>query len=193
MVEQTVVLVKPDGVKRGLVGRITTRFEESGLKIKAMKMVWVDKDLIAQHYSDREDFLRGMGEKTLKTYAEYGQDPHEELGTNDPLEIGKMVRAWNIEFLTSGPVVALLLAGIHAVSTVRKIVGSTLPVFAEPGTIRGGYSVDSPALANQKKRAVRNLVHASGNVEEAEFERKLWFHTDEVYDYERADHAIMFE
>lgn len=190
--EQTVVLIKPDGVKRGLVGEMLTRFEKTGLKIVALKMVWMEADLVAQHYSDNEDFLRSMGEKTLKTYLEYGKDPGEELGTDDPLKIGQMIRKWNIEFLTSGPVVAILLEGIHAVSNVRMIVGPTLPVFAPPGTIRGDYSIDSPVLANQTGRAVKNLVHASGTPEEAEFERKLWFHEDEISSYKRADEEVMF-
>jgi len=192
MTERTVILVKPDGVKRALVGKIIGRFEEAGLKMKALKMVWVDADHVAKHYTDKEEFLRGMGQKTLDTYEKYGKDANEELGTDDALEIGKMVRQWNIDFITSGPVVAVMLEGIHAVDTVRKIVGSTLPVFSEPGTIRGQFSVDSPALANEKKRAVKNLIHASGNIEEAEFESKLWFREEEIYDYKRADESVMF-
>src|SRR3989344_3017907 len=160
LIEQTVVLVKPDGVKRGLVGEIISRFEKAGLKISAMKMVWIDKDMVNKHYpGDRIEFLRGMGEKTLKTYQEYGKDPEEELGTMDALAIGKMINEWNMEFLTSGPVVAMLLEGLHAIDNVRMITGNTLPVFAAPGSIRGDYSLDSPALANARQRAVRNLIH----------------------------------
>lgn len=192
MLEQTVVLIKPDGVKRGIIGEIISRFEKMGLKIAAMKMVWVEKDLVVKHYSDKEDYLRLVGEKTLKTYAQYGKDAKEELGTEDPLEIGKMVRKWNIDFISSGPVAALLLEGIHAVDNVRMAVGNTLPVFAAPGTIRGDYSIDSPVLANTQKRTVRNIVHASGNVEEAEFEKKLWFRENEIYSYKRADEGTMF-
>lgn len=191
--ERTVVLVKPDGVKRGLVGEIISRFERVGLKIVALKMVWIDKVFAAKHYPvSREEWVRGMGEKTLKTYAEYGQDPKKELGTKDALEIGKMVAGWNLEFLSSGPVVAMILEGNHAISQVRKIVGATVPVFAEPGTIRGQYSVDSPVRANATKRAVHNLIHASGNPEEAAFEEKLWFKKGEIHSYKRADEDVMF-
>lgn len=190
--EQTLILVKPDAVKRGLTGKILDRFETSGLKIVAMKMVWVDKDMAGKHYTTNEEFLLGMGNKTLKTYAEYGKDPMEVMGTKDPLEIGKMVREWNLEFLTSGPVVAVVLEGIHAVTTVRKIVGATLPTFSEPGSIRGMYSIDSPVLANDRKRAVRNMIHASGTVEEAKLEIELWFHKKEIHDYHRADEEVMF-
>jgi len=192
--ERTLVLVKPDGVKRGITGDIIHRFEKAGLKIAGMKMIWVDNELIARHYPmDREEFLIGMGKKTLETYEKYGKDPNEELGTMDPKEIGKMINKWNIDFLSSGPVVAMVLEGNHAIDNVRRIAGKTLPAFAEPGTIRGDYSVDSPALANEKKRSVHNIVHASGNMEEAKYEIELWFHENELYSYKRADEEVMFE
>ncbi|MCH7492768.1 nucleoside-diphosphate kinase, partial [Patescibacteria group bacterium] len=146
--EKTVVLLKPDTIKRGLVGEIISRFEKAGFKFIAMKMVWVDKDMVAKHYPSDKEYLTSVGEKTIKSYEEYGRDPDEELGTKDAHEIGKMVRGWNMEFLSSGPVVALLIQGLHAVDAVRMMIGNTLPRFAEPGTIRGDYSVDSPILAN---------------------------------------------
>ncbi|MFH0853641.1 MAG: nucleoside-diphosphate kinase [bacterium] len=192
--ERTVVLIKPDGVKRGLVGEVTQRFEKVGLKIIAMKMVWIDKDMAAKHYpDDRTELLIGIGNKTLDAYKKYGMDPNEELGTMEPLEIGKMVNNWNMDFLTSGPVVAILMEGNHAIDNVRMMAGHTLPVFAEPGTIRGDYSIDSPALANQRKRTVRNIIHASGNEEEAIYEAQLWFHEAEIHDYKRTDEQTMFE
>jgi nucleoside-diphosphate kinase len=190
--ERTVVLLKPDTVKRGIIGEITSRFEKVGLKIVAMKMVWVNQDLVAKHYPDNRDYLTAVGNKTLKSYAEYGKDPGEELGTKDPYEIGVMVRKWNMDFLSSGPVVAVLLQGLHAVDNVRMMVGHTLPRFAEPGTIRGDYSMDSPILANLDKRPVKNMIHASGNVEEAQFESQLWFRDNEIHDYKRVDEDIMY-
>lgn len=193
IIERTVVLVKPDGVKRGLVGEIISRFEKIGLKLIAMKMVWVDKDMVAKHYPEsRTELLKGIGEKTLKTYAKYGKDANEELGTMDPLKIGKMVNDWNIDFLSSGPVVAILLQGAHAIDNVRMAVGDTLPTFAAPGTIRGDYSIDSPALANATKRSVHNMIHASGNIEEAKYEEELWFRKEEIYNYRRTDEEVMF-
>jgi len=191
--ERTVILLKPDTVKRGLVGEVLSRFEKAGLKIVALKMVWVDEEMLVKHYPDgRTEFLKGMGEKTLKTYKEYGKDPGELIGTKDPLEIGRLVNSWNIEFLKSGPIIALLLEGHNAIDNVRQVVGNTLPTFASPGTIRGDYSTDSPVLANQKKRAVKNLIHASGNKEEAQYEEELWFHKEEIYDYKRADEEAMY-
>ena len=192
--EQTVVLVKPDGVQRGLIGEILTRFERMGLKIVALKLVSVPKEMAQKHYPEsRTALLEGIGKKTLDTYAKYGRDPKEELGTMDPLELGRMVNRWNIDLITSGPVVAILLEGLHAVDNVRMAVGNTLPTFAQPGTIRGDYSVDSPALANAKKRAVRNLVHASGNAEEAKDETELCSHKADIHDtYARSDEQVMF-
>ncbi|MFH0951641.1 MAG: nucleoside-diphosphate kinase [Patescibacteria group bacterium] len=192
--ERTVVLIKPDGVQRGLVGKVLARFEEAGMKIIAMKMVWIEEELAQRHYPDsRTEFLIGMGEKTLQTYEKYGKDPNEELGTMDPLAIGRMVNKWNIEFLTEGPVVAILLEGVHALDNARLIAGNTLPAFALPGTVRGDYSIDSPALANAQKRAVRNIMHASGTPDEAKYEEELWFHEKDIHDYVRAEHSAMFK
>ncbi len=190
--ERTLVLLKPDTVRRALIGEIISRFEKSGLKIVGLKMVWVEADLIAKHYSDDRAYLSAIGEKTMKTYMEYGKDPKEELGTKDAFEIGTMVRKWNMDFLSSGPVVAILLQGVHAVDSVRMMVGHTLPRFAQPGTIRGDYSIDSPILANMQKRTVKNMIHASGTVDEAKYEEQLWFHANEIQDYKRADEDAMF-
>lgn len=184
-VQQTVVLIKPDGVKRGLVGEMIARFERVGLKIVAAKMVWEDADMVGKHYQDDEEYHRSVGTKTLDNYRKYGLDAHETLGTNDPVEIGKLVRKWNMEFLSSGPVIAVLLEGENAVEICRKMIGHTFPQVADPGTIRGDYSVESAMGSNLDKRSTRNLMHASGNVEEAEFERKLWFKEKEIYKYKR--------
>lgn len=192
-IERSLVLVKPDGVKRGLIGDIIHRFERAGLKIIGVKMVWVDRKHVAKHYpDDRVEFIRGMGEKTLMSYEKYGLDAKEELGTDDPMVIGKMVNEWNRDFLVSGPVVAMVVEGIHAIDNIRMIAGNTLPTMAVPGTVRGDYSIDSPALANERKRTVRNLMHASGNLSEASYEINLWFKPDEIHDYKRADEDVMF-
>lgn len=181
--EQTVVLIKPDGVKRGLIGEIVARFEKAGLKIIAMKLIWVIQTLVGKHYRDDDAYHRGVGERTLANYKEFGFDPNEKLGTSDPVEIGRLVRKWNMEFLSSGPVVAVLLEGFGAIKVVRKIVGSTYPSESPPGTIRGDFSLESPLVANSQGRTIRNLIHASGSAEEAEFERKLWFKEKEIYEY----------
>ena len=190
--EKTLVLVKPDGVKRGLIGEILGRIEQRGLKVIAMQMVWADKAQLAKHYSDSEANLRAMGEKTLATYQKYELDPVREIGTADAVKIGKMVHGWIVDFMSSGPIVKMVVQGIHAVEMVRKIVGGTLPSQADMGTLRGDYSVDSAVLANAQKRGVRNIVHASGNVAEAEAEINLWFKDGEIHEYKRAEEDIMF-
>lgn len=191
MTERTVVLFKPDAVKRGLVGEIIARFEKSGLKIVAMKMVWVDSEKVSQHYQDEDDYHRSVGEKTLENYQKYGLDANETLGTLDPTEVGRLVRKWNIDYLSSGPVVAILLEAHDAINIVRKMVGHTFPQTASPGTIRGDLSHEAPLTANIQKRSTWNLIHASGSKEEAEFEEKLWFHQDEIYSYKRVEELLL--
>jgi nucleoside-diphosphate kinase len=191
--ERTVVLVKPDGVVRGIIGEVITRFEKMGLKIVALKMVWADKDLAMKHYPEsRQELMKAIGEKTLKTYQKYGRDPQEEFGDLAPEKIGALVNKWNIDFITAGPVVAILLEGPHAIDNVRAVAGNTIPAFAEPGTIRGDYSADAPTLANVRKRAMRNIIHASGNEEEAKYEEQLWFRKDDIQQYKRSDEEAMY-
>lgn len=190
--ERTLVLVKPDGVQRGLVGEILARFERAGLKLVALKMVRAPRELLERHYPADETFLRTIGGKTKEAFEAYGLDVRERMGTEDPVEVGRRVREWLVDFMGSGPVVAAVVEGVHAVSAVRKLVGQTLPVFADPGTIRGDWSTDSPTLANLEQRPVRNLVHASGTLEEAEYEVRLWFREDEIHAYRRADEAALF-
>jgi nucleoside-diphosphate kinase len=180
--EKTLVLIKPDAVQRRLVGEIIARFEKAGLKLLATKMVRPDHDLAHKHYpTDRREFIEGMGHKTLGSYKEGGLDPTEDFGTSDPHKIGLHVQVWLADFLTSGPVIALVLEGEGAIQKVRDIAGHTIPVNAGPGTIRGDYSDDSPIKANAEKRAIHNLVHASGDPKEAEFEINLWFKPDELH------------
>lgn len=190
--ERTLVLIKPDGIRRALAGEILARLEKAGLKIVALKMVQADRRLLERHYPSDEKWVRTVGGKTREAFETYGMDVRALMGTDDPLEIGRQVRGWLIEFMQTTPLVAAILEGVHAVSTTRKIVGSTLPVFADPGTIRGDFSVDAPTVANAGRRPVRNLIHASGSVDEAAHEVALWFAPDEIHAYRRADEEIMF-
>lgn len=190
--QRTLVLVKPDGVMRGLIGEIIKRIERRGLKIIAMKMVKVDRSHLERHFPSSSEWSDRLGEKGLKTFAEYNLDPVEYMGTNDRSEIGKRVKETLYEYMVSGPIVAFVVEGIHAIDMVRKLAGNTLPVFAEMGTIRGDYSVDSPSIANTEMRAIHNIMHASETPEEAENEVKLWFNEDEIHSYKRAEEDIMF-
>lgn len=173
--ERTFVMIKPDGVRKGLVGDIIRRFEQRDLKIVALEMFQPTRQQIDEHYPKDEAWISRLGQKTLGTYEKYGLDARQELGTADDLEIGKMVRGWLIDFMSSAPLVRLVVEGVHAVDMVRKICGHTLPYLADMGTIRGDYSADSPAVANSERRAVMNLVHASETAAEAEHEIKHWF------------------
>ena len=174
------------------MGAITSRFEKVGLKIVACRFVVVSKDMAGKHYpADRESFIRGMGEKTLENYKKMGINAKEKLGTEDALEIGKMIREWLIDYISSGPVMAYVFEGPHAVELVRKLCGHTLPLISAPGTIRGDYSFDSSYLANTASRPIKNLVHASGTVEEAQYEIPLWFSSSEIHTYKRIEEDVM--
>lgn len=182
--EQTVVLIKPDGVKRGIVGEIIHRFERMGLKIVAMKMVVPKKTLLDKHYAtDKTSTVERIGGKTIDTYKKYGKDVKKEFGTDAPAEVGKVVVGWLLDFMSSHPVVAMVIEGKHAVENVVNLAGPTMPVNAPAGTIRGDFSTDSAAYANEEKRAVENIVHISATIEEANFEKTLWFTPEEIHSY----------
>ena len=192
MKEQTLIIFKPDSVARGLVGAITSRFERVGLKIVAAKMMMVSRELADKHYpASREAFINGMGSKTLENYQDMGIDPVKEVGSADPHEIGLKIREWLVDMITAAPVLAVVLEGPHAVELVRKMVGHTLPLKSAPGTIRGDYSFDSSYLANVGKRPIKNLLHASGQLDEAKYEVDLWFNSDEIVSYERVEEDVM--
>lgn len=190
--EMTFVMVKPDGVIRGLIGEILKRFEQRGLKIVGMKMMQATADQVDNFYPKDRAWIERLGQKGLKTFTEYDLDPVKELGTDDPYKIGLKVRSSLIEFMTIGPVVPMVIEGLHAISVVRKLAGATLPVFSDPGTIRGDFSHDAPTAANIENRAIYNIIHASETPEEAAHEIKHWFKDDELFDYDRSSHVIMF-
>ena len=178
-------MIKPDGVRKGLVGEVIKRLEQRDLKIVALEMFQATKEQVDNHYPKDEKWIHRLGEKTKATYEKYGYDMQKELGSTDLLAAGKLVRAWLINYLTSAPMVRMVVQGLHAVDMVRKIAGPTMPYQAEMGTIRGDFSADSPALANKEKRAVMNLVHASETPEEAAHEIEFWFGKAKIYNYKR--------
>ncbi len=183
--EKTFVLIKPDGVRKGLVGEIINRFERRDLKVIALEMYQPTKSEMDNHYPKDEKWLNRIGERTSATYEKYGHDPKRDFGTTDTLRIGKEVRKWLIDFMISAPVVKMVVQGPHAVDMVRKIVGPTMPYLAPMGTIRGDYSADSAISANIEKRAIYNLIHASETPQEAAHEIKHWFGKKPVYKYKR--------
>src|SRR3989344_114118 len=164
MIERTLILVKHDGVQRGLVGEIIKRFEQRGLKIAALRLVMATKDMAKTHYKLTPEWIKKLADNTRKVAAKKGQ----KIKDTD-LQIAQKVQGWLGDYLTEGPIVAIVFEGYHAAEVGRKIVGGTEARQAEVGTIRGDFTVDSYQLADMKKRPVRNLVHASGSKEEAEY------------------------
>jgi nucleoside-diphosphate kinase len=189
--EITFLMIKPDGVRRGLIGEIIKRIERIGLKIIALKMTQASREKVSGFYPTDERWIARLGEKTLATYAKFGYDAIKELGTDKAEEIGPMVRNWLLDFMTSAPVVPMAIQGVHAVDKVRKLIGDTMPANADFGTIRGDLSFDSAAAANRDKRAVFNLVHATETPEEAEKELRYWFSSEEMASYRRSDDEVM--
>lgn len=183
--EKTFVLIKPDGVRKGLTGEIIKRFEQRDLKVVALEMFLASKQEMDGHYPKDETWIRRLGEKTSSTYQKYGHDPKRDFGTTDLIKIGKTVRGWLVDFMTSAPMVKMVVQGVHAVDMVRKIVGPTMPYLAEMGTIRGDYSADSAISANIEHRPVYNLIHASETPKEAAHEIKHWFGKHPIYKYKR--------
>lgn len=184
--ERTLVLIKPDGVQKGLIGEIIGRFEQRDLKIVALEMFQPTRAQLDAHYPKDQAWIRRLGEKSLSTYEKYGIDPEPLVGTTDALAIGEMVREWLLSYMLSAPLVRMVVQGLHAVDMVRKIAGPTMPFLADMGTIRGDFSNDSAVLANSEKRAVANLVHASETPQEAEHEITQWFgKKPPIFEYKR--------
>lgn len=180
--ERTLVLIKPDGVERKLIGEIISRFERAGLKIVGLGIVVPDVKILEKHYPAKRDWVENLGNNLLKTAQEFNikVDLKKDYKVNNIYELGKKIRKWLIDFMASGPVVKIALEGENAINAVRKIVGKTIPLLADAGTIRGDFATDSPLLANLERRPIKNLVHASGNKEEAEKELNLWFKKSEL-------------
>lgn len=187
--ERTLVVIKPDGVQRSLIGEVIGRFEKVGLKLVAMKMVLPSEEHIEKHYTLDPEWRRITGEKTIASYEKKG----EKCWTNDPLEVTKVLLEKLKKYMTSGPVVAMVWQGAHATELVRKIVGGTEPRTSDVGTIRGDYVLDSYIMSDNDGRAVRNLIHASGSAKESEAEINHWFKTKELVDYKLIAEQILYD
>ncbi|EKE00394.1 MAG: hypothetical protein ACD_22C00031G0008 [uncultured bacterium] len=185
MIQRSLVLMKPDAVKRGIVGEILHRFERAGLKIVGLKIVSVDESFGAKHYNHNDEWKVKVGMRNIEDCKNFGFDVTESFGTADPKEIGALVDKRNAEFLTLGPIVAIVFEGPQAVAKIRSLVGSTFPDTAPSGTIRGDYGLDSAFSGMKRKRTTFNMIHASGAVDEAEEEIRLWFKPEEILSYKR--------
>ncbi|MCK5466456.1 nucleoside-diphosphate kinase [Candidatus Parcubacteria bacterium] len=187
--ERTLIIIKPDGIQRTLIGEIIKRYERTGLKLVAVKTVVSSEDHIEKHYTLDPNWRRVTGEKTIASYEKKGLKPPSE----DPLEITAVILENLKKYMTSGPIIVMIWEGAHAVKIVRKITGGTEPLTSDVGTIRGDFVLDSYQISDNDKRAVRNLIHASGSVEEAEMEINHWFKKDEIIDYRLVQEQIIYD
>lgn len=187
--ERTLVLVKPDGVQRSLIGEVIRRYEKCGLKLIALKMLIPSKKKALDHYSIDPDWALKAGTKTFESYRAKGLP----LPGDDPVSFAEGIRRQLVLFLTSGPVVAMIWQGMSAVGVVRKITGGTEPLSSAPGTIRGDYTIDSYTSSNEDSRAIRNIIHSSSSVEEAEKEIPIWFEKSEILAYRLVTEEILYD
>lgn len=186
--ERSLVLLKPDTVQRSLVGEVIKRFEQTGLKISAMKMIVATEEQLLTHYNKTDEWYERKGKGIVEELTAQGKEI-----TKEPIEYGKDIIRTIVHYMTAAPVVAMILEGNKAVSVVTKIVGTTEPSTSDVGTIRGDYTVDSYAHATFENRAVRNLVHQSESPEEAEREIAIWFKDEEIMNYVTAQERIMYD
>jgi nucleoside-diphosphate kinase len=186
LIERTFIAFKHDALQRGLVGEFIKRFEDKGLKLIAIKMIQPTEDMAKRHYKLTPEFIEKLGNNTRRAAESKGIQMAE---TNE--EIAVRVTNWNIKYLTEGPIIAMIWEGFHAIEIGRKIVGHAESRQAPLGTIRGDYSVESYAMADAMERPLRNLVHASGNKEEAENELNLWFSPEQLFGWDKEKWKVM--
>lgn len=186
--ERTFVIVKPDGIQRSLVGDLIARLERTGLKLVAMKMIMASEDQCWAHYNKDDAWFEDKGQKTVDNRTKMG------LPVEKPaIEYGKDIMRGNVAFMTCGPIIPMIWEGNKAVGVIKKVVGGTEPLTSDVGTIRGDYTIDSYDLANVDGRAVRNLIHCSDQVEEAEREIKVWFSEAEQMKYRLVAEQILYD
>ena len=186
--ERSLVLLKTDAVQRSLVGEIIKRFELKGLKVAGLKMVMPTEAQLLKHYNKDDEWFEKKGKGIVEDLKAQGREVEKE-----PIEYGRDIIRTIVRYMTESPVVAIVLEGVGAVASVSRTVGSTEPASADIGTIRGDYTIDSFSHATLENRAVKNLIHQSESVEEAEREIAIWFTTDEIHDYVTAQERIMYE
>jgi len=186
--ERSLVIIKPDGVQRSLIGEIIKRFERTGLKFVAMKMVVPEEKQCWDHYNKDEKWFQEKGARVVEDRKKAGMPIDKEA-----VEYGKDIIKQLVDFMTSGPVVAFVLEGNKATGIVKKLVGETEPLTSDVGTIRGDLTIDSYDLAGAGERAVRNLIHCSDSAEEAEREIKIWFQDKELIKYRLVQEQILYD
>ena len=187
--ERTLVIIKPDGIQRTLIGEIVKRYERVGLKLVGIKMLVPTAELIEKHYTLDPEWRMRTGLKTIKGYTDKGLTPPEK----DPLKITELLLKRLVKYMTKGPVIAMVWQGAHAVEIVHKITGGTEPLTSAVGTIRGDFVLDSYRMSDADNRSVRNLVHASGSPKEAIDEISHWFKEGELFDYRLIAEQMLYD
>jgi nucleoside-diphosphate kinase len=173
-IERTLIIIKPDGVIRRMVGKIIQTFEQAELRVIYINMVHPTTDQVLQHYTDDSLWLETAGSRAIRAMQENGFDCLSFAGVTTPIEVGGLIRQRLVKYMCSGFVVVAVLEGVRAVSKVRQLVGSTLPQQADAGSIRGQYCCDDVITSFVEQRALRNLIHASGSVDEVQREIDIW-------------------
>mgnify|MGYP000856589437 CR=1 FL=1 len=168
--ENCLILLKPDCIRKRLIGKVISMIEDSFLDITSIKLVIPSKEQIEKHYPDKTEWLRELGTKKIESYKKRGL-----VCDTDPESIGRMVRNELIEYLSGKPMVAIIVFGDNSIYHMRKLAGSTEPINAEPSTIRGKFSTDSFELADFYGRPLENIIHVSDSKKSAEEEIKIWF------------------
>lgn len=186
--ERTLVIIKPDGVQRGLVGEIIQRIERTGLKMVGMKMMIPSEDQCWKHYNKDEAWFESKGNLTIENRKAKGM-PIEKSA----IEYGKGIMQGNVDFFTSGPVVGMVFEGNKSVGIVKKLVGVTEPLTSDPGTIRGDLTIDSYEISNVDGRAVRNLIHCTDDPSETDREVSIWFNEKELLNYRLVSEQILYD
>ncbi|KKP72168.1 MAG: Nucleoside diphosphate kinase [Candidatus Roizmanbacteria bacterium GW2011_GWA2_35_19] len=183
--ERTLIIIKPDAVKRGLIGTVIDTFEKVGLKLMAAKMLNPEAGVIKNHYPGTPEWISEMGEKTIASFKQLGADVKEKMGTDDPAKLGQFVYDRLIKYWQEGPIVVMIWEGPGAVTIARKLRGHTIPLLAQTGTLHSDFSFDSSTLSSGLDRVVKTFIHASGSTDEAEREIKYWFPDVKLNGYER--------
>ncbi len=186
--EQTLVIIKPDGVQRSLMGEIISRLERTGLKFVAFKFLVPQEEQCWKHYNKDDEWFMKKGARVTEDRKTHGMPIEKE-----PIEYGKDIIQANVDFFTSSPVLAMVIEGNQSVAIVKKIVGETEPSTSDVGTIRGDLTVDSYSLSSRDNRAVRNLIHCSDSPEEAQREIPLWFDKSEVISYRLLQEQVLYD
>jgi len=186
--ERTFVILKPDAIQRGLIGETIKRIENTGLKLVALKFTQATEEQLWQHYNKDDAWFKKQGQRVLDQRAAAGLPVDKKA-----IEYGKDIITALIKFMTCSPVIMMIWEGNQAVGIVKKIVGATEPLSSDGGTIRGDFTLDSYELANLDDRAIRNLVHCSDPVTDAEREIPLWFKDEEIMKYRLVAEQILYD